>query len=239
MTNCYSGTELDSMVEARNYYRAILKLFRPYIGPRVVEVGAGIGTFSTFLLSLENVRELTVLEPASNLFPLLRQRLGADCRVRCVHGGWHAKLPSGEVDTVVYVNVLEHIKDDGGFLRSARQILVPGGTLLLFTPALPALYGTLDRQFGHYRRYTKLGLAKELQSAGFSLEFLRYFDLPGVLGWFLATKVLRRETLRPSDVRRYDRWVFSWSSKIEHGWAPPVGKNLLAIGRTMKMNVPA
>ena len=101
-------------------------------------------------------------------------------------------------------------------------------------PALPALYGSLDRQFGHYRRYTKLGLANALHAAGFSLELLRYFDFPGVLGWFLATKVLKRDTIRSSDVRHYDRFVFSWSSKIEHRWEPPIGKNLLAIGRKPK-----
>jgi SAM-dependent methyltransferase len=237
MTNtfCYSGTELDAFIEARNYYRAILKFFSPYVGARVVEVGGGIGTFSTFLLGLMNVRELTTLEPAANLFPLLSRRFSEDSRVRCVNGYLHDYPVSGDIDTVVSVNVLEHIEDDRRFLRSAQRILAPGGTILLFTPALPALYGTLDRQFGHYRRYTKCGLADELRSAGFSLEFLRYFDLPGVLGWFLATRVLKRDTIRSSDVRNYDRFVVPWSSKIERWWEPPVGKNLLAIGRKPKL----
>jgi SAM-dependent methyltransferase len=181
-----------------------------------------------------NVRELTTLEPAANLYPLLNRRFSQDSRVRCVNSYLHDYPPSGDIDTVVSVNVLEHVENDGGFLRSAQHILAPGGTILLFTPALPVLYGSLDRQFGHYRRYTKFGLANELQSAGFSLESLRYFDFPGVLGWFLATRVLRRDTLRPSDVRRYDRFVFSWLSKIERWWEPPTGKNLLAIGRKPK-----
>jgi len=146
----------------------------------------------------------------------------------------HDYLPSGDIDTVVSVNVLEHIENDGRFLRSAQHILAPGGRILLFTPALPALYGTLDRQFGHYRRYTKFGLSDKLRAAGFSLESLRYFDLAGVLGWFLATRVLKRNTIRPSDVSHYDRFVFSWSSKIERWWEPPIGKNLLAIGRKPK-----
>jgi SAM-dependent methyltransferase len=231
---CYSGTELDSFIEAQNYYRSILKYFRPYVGARVIEVGAGIGTFSSFLLGLMNVRELTTLEPAANLFPLLNRRFSGESRVRCVNGYLHDYLPCGEIDTVVSINVLEHVANDGGFLRSAQRLLAPGGTILLFTPALPALYGSLDRQFGHYRRYTKFGLANSLQSAGFSLESLRYFDLPGVLGWFLATRVLKKSTLRSSDVRHYDRFVFSWSSKIEHWWEPPIGKNLLAIGRKPK-----
>jgi SAM-dependent methyltransferase len=227
----YTGTELDSLVEARNYYRAILKLFRPYIGARVVEVGAGIGTFSSFLLDLESVRELIALEPAVNLFPLLNHRFSGDTRVRCVNRCLCGDLAYGDIDTVVSVNVLEHIENDGEFLRSAERILAPGGTLLLFTPALPSLYGSLDRQFGHYRRYSKLELAEELQAAGFVLESLRYFDLPGLLGWLVAAKVLRWDSFRPADVRRYDRLVFSWAAKIENWWEPPLGKNLLAIGR--------
>lgn len=230
-TFCYSGTELDSFTEARNYYRTILKFFRPYVGDRVVEVGAGIGTFSSFLLGLLNIRELTTLEPAANLFPLLNRRFSEDSRVTCVNSHLHDYVPSGDIDTVVSVNVLEHIEDDGEFLRSAQHILAPGGTILLFTPALPMLYGSLDRQFGHYRRYTKLGLANELWSAGFSLESLRYFDLPGILAWLLATRVLKKNTLRPSEVRHYDRFVFSWISQIERWCEPPIGKNLLAIGR--------
>jgi SAM-dependent methyltransferase len=233
-TFSYSGTELDSFVEARSYYRTIMKYFSPYVGARVVEVGAGIGTFSSFLLGLVNIRELITLEPAANLFPHLSRRFSQDRRVRCINGYLDDYPPTGDIDTVVSVNVLEHIEDDGGFLRSAHHILAPGGTILLFTPALPGLYGTLDRQFGHCRRYTKFGLSEEIVSAGFSLEFLRYFDLPGVLGWFLATRILRRDTIRSSDVRHYDRFVVSWSSKIEGWWEPPIGKNLLAIGRKAK-----
>ena len=211
-----------------------MKYFGPYVGARVLEVGAGVGTFSSFLLRLERVRELTALEPASNLFPHLRRRFSEDSRVRCVNGYLQDSLSSGDIDSVVSVNVLEHIEDDSGFLRSAHHMLAPGGTILLFTPALPGLYGTLDREFGHHRRYTKVSLTDELHSAGFSLEFIRYFDLPGVLGWFLATRVLKRATIRPLDVRRYDRYVVSWSSKIEHWLEPRVGKNLLAIGRKPK-----
>lgn len=232
--SCYSGTELDSLVEARNYYRAILKFFRPYVGARVAEVGAGIGTFSSYLLDLDAVRELTVLEPAENLFPLLDRRFAGDARVKCIKTYLQHDLALSDIDTVVSVNVLEHIEDDGEFLRTAEQILAPGGTILLFTPALPALYGSLDRQFGHHRRYSKTALTEGLRAAGFVLESLRYFDLPGLLGWFIATKVLNQESLRPADVRNYDRFVFSWAAKLEHWWGPPLGKNLLAIARKPK-----
>jgi SAM-dependent methyltransferase len=196
-----------------------------------VEVGAGIGTFSSYLLSLDKVRELTALEPAANLFPHLRRRFSNDGRVKCVNGYLEDFPPSGDIDTVVSVNVIEHIEDDGGYLRAAHNLLAPGGSILLFTPALPGLYGSLDREFGHHRRYTKSGLGGAIRSAGFSVEFLRYFDLPGVLGWFIVNRILKRKTIRAHEVRHYDRFVVSWSSKLESWWEPPAGKNLLAIGR--------
>lgn len=94
---CYPGRELDSLVEARNYYATILKYFRPYVGARVVEVGAGIGTFSNFLLGLESIKELTALEISANLFPILSRRFAADSRVKCINGHLHHDLPAGKL----------------------------------------------------------------------------------------------------------------------------------------------
>jgi hypothetical protein len=126
---------------------------------------------------------------------------------------------------------MEHVADDAEFLRSAFASLVPGGRIIIFVPALTFLYGTLDENFGHHRRYTKGGLAGKLTRHGFLLETLRYFNLPGVASWFLAGRVLRRRTLRASDVRFYDRWIVPWLSKLERMWEPPLGQNLLAIAR--------
>src|SRR5579864_3975983 len=81
----YSGTELDALGAARNYYQSILAYFSPYVGKRVVEVGAGIGTFSDCLLNCAKVTELTLIEPSDTLFPILRQRFAGETRVKTVH----------------------------------------------------------------------------------------------------------------------------------------------------------
>jgi SAM-dependent methyltransferase len=225
----YSGTELDSMAQAKNYYPWILRYFLPRIGRQVIEVGAGVGTLAEYLLAARPASEFVLIEPAANLFPALQVRHGNNPRVRVLQGTVEEHASNLVADSVVMVNVLEHVADDQLCLRTLFDVLRPGGTLLLFVPALPWIYGALDRAFGHYRRYTKPEFAGKLQHAGFHIEQLRYMNLPGVAAWYFAGKILRQTTLRPGSVRFYDHWVVPWWSKLEGKWAPPVGQSLLAV----------
>lgn len=227
----YSGTELEAMGCAGNYHRWIVSEFAPYLGPRVVEVGAGIGNFSDHLLRSGAVKELVAIEPAENLFPLLQQRFAQDARVRPLRGDLTELAGTLSVDSVVLVNVLEHVDDDAGLLRTIASILSAGGTLLLFVPAMPKLYGSLDKAFEHHRRYARGELDGKLQAAGFRIERLRYFNLPGVVAWFVAGKVLKQTTVRPAQVWLYDRMVVPWVSLLEKVWQPPFGQSLLAVAR--------
>jgi SAM-dependent methyltransferase len=227
----YGGNELEAMAEARNYYRWILSIVGPYVGKRVVEIGAGVGNFAAALLQATPVSELTLVEPAENLFPELARRFSADPRVRVVQGFMQEDAAFEGLSALISVNVIEHIDDDREFLRAGFTKLAPGGRIIIFAPALAFLYGSLDRNFGHCRRYSKTDLAGKLVTAGFRLEVLRYFNFPGVLAWFLTGRVLRRQTLRASSVRAYDRWVVPWLAKLELRWTPPLGQSLLAIAR--------
>jgi SAM-dependent methyltransferase len=225
----YPGTELDSMAEAENYYRWILSHFTSFLGKRVLEIGAGTGTFSSFLLNEVPDSELTLLEPAANLYPTLERRYEGNARVAVIQGRLEEHANSLSADSVVLVNVLEHVQNDQDYLEMIYRILNPRGNLLLFVPAVPHLYGSLDEAFGHFRRYTKNDLRRKLQGGGFRLERLRYVNLPGVASWFIAAKLLRLKSLEPADVRFYDRWVVPWCSKLEDLWPPPIGQSLLAV----------
>lgn len=225
----YSGTELDAMAEARNYCRWILDFFAPYLGQKVIEIGAGAGTFSQLLLSSGRASELVLFEPGANLFPLLQQRFANDPRVHLQSGSFDPSVLEEPADSIVLVNVLEHISDDDALLLQMRQSLRPGGRVLLFVPALEWNYGSLDEAFEHHRRYSKAILRKKLERAGFRVERARYVNFLGITSWFLAGKVLRRRTLRPGQVRWYDRWIIPWSFKLEQIWEPPVGQSLVAV----------
>jgi SAM-dependent methyltransferase len=227
----YSGSELDAVAEAANYYRWIIDGFAKHLGPRTVEAGAGIGTVSELILRRGAVEDLLLIEPASNNVPTLRKRFAGDRRVRVHHGYLEDLAPTLQADTIIAVNVLEHVEKDHEFLRSAHRGLVPGGKLLILVPAVPAIFGSLDRAFDHYRRYTRRALRSAVVGAGFQIEDLHYLNGLGVAAWFMAGRVLNRTTLGRSQVRFYDRWVIPWLSRIEEIIHPPIGQSLFLIAR--------
>lgn len=224
----YSGKELEAMAEAKNYCQWIMRYFGPYLGRRVVEIGAGAGTFSALLLNSKGTESLALFEAAHNLFPQLRMRF-SDERVRVHCSTFDRELLCDPPDSVVMVNVLEHVLDDTGLLSEIYESLRPNGSLLLFVPALEWNYGSLDKAFEHHRRYDKRELKEKLQDAGFRIERVRYVNAMGIASWFLAGNVLRQTTLKAAQVRWYDRWIIPWSFWLEQLWEPPLGQSLLAI----------
>jgi len=232
----YSGEELDALGEAKNYYGWITDRFAPYLGPRIVEVGAGIGTSTQHLLDKRPDARLLAVEPAENNFPRLARRFADDARVTPVQGYLDDSIPTASADAVVAVNVMEHVKDDAGFLRHAARVLAPGGHVLVFVPALPALYGSLDEEFEHYRRYTRPGLVARLREAGLEPVSVRYLNLPGMVAWWLYAKLLRRRTITDRAARFYDRWVVPAVRVVEDRIALPVGNGLIAVARKNETN---
>ncbi len=227
----YSGTELEAVGEARNYYDWIIDSFAARIGKRAVEAGAGIGTVSDLILRRARPRELLLIEPDDGNARMLRQHFQKDDRVVVHHGYLEDLASSLKADSVIAVNVLEHVERDADFLRAAHEALVDSGYLLLLVPALPAIFGSLDRAFDHFRRYTRSGLRKQLLDAGFEIETLRYLNALGVVAWFVSGRVFRRSTLTRAQVRFYDRRVIPWLRTLEGRFQPPIGQSLLAIAR--------
>jgi SAM-dependent methyltransferase len=227
----YSGEELDAMTAAVNYYRWIARRFAPWLGDRVVEVGAGIGTFAGHLREAAPGARLTLVEPAGNNYPHLRARFAGDPRVRTLQGYLHDLDEPGSATSVVAVNVMEHVRDDAAFLAAAHRLLAPGGHALVFVPALAALYGTLDEALEHFRRYTRPELEERLRGAGLTPLRVAYTNLPGVAAWWLTGRVLRKRTMHAREVGIYDRWVIPWVQRLERVWTPPLGQSLIAVAR--------
>lgn len=229
----YLSDELGPMALAKNYYRWIMGEFRPHLGQVVCELGAGIGTFSSLLLE-ENIHQLILVEPAHNLLACLRDRFTAEGRVRVVDGEVEAyadRLREDRVDTIVGVNVLEHIDDDRRTLATLAKILPSGGKLLLFVPALPWLFGSLDEAVGHYRRYRKIELQTKITEAGFQILELKFMNVPGLVSWFVAGRILKARTLSPGMVQWYDRWVIPVVRTIESRLTMPAGQSLTVIAQ--------
>jgi SAM-dependent methyltransferase len=232
----YTGRELESMGFAANYHRWILETFRPYLGRRVVEVGAGSGNFSEVILETRP-DSLTMLEPSANLFPVLAQRVPQFDHRRVAEAHQRSLSDATEIirsaapDSILYVNVLEHIEDDEGELAAAHSALGAGGRILIFVPANRWLMGAFDRQLGHYRRYTLHELQSKCRSAGFTIMLSSWFDIMGVIPWWLKYRVLQSTHMEPGWVRLHDRWVVPVSKFIEGIVRVPIGKNIIMVGR--------
>ncbi|MFT3744905.1 MAG: class I SAM-dependent methyltransferase [Pyrinomonadaceae bacterium] len=228
----YPGKDLEAMSFAVNYHKWILDEFRPYIGRKVIEVGAGTGDFSTLLLN-EKIDELSLVEP-SEMFEQLSTNIASESISVGFFHNIFADLAGQFVgtkapDTIIYINVLEHIEDDAHELRLMYDCLVPGGHALIFVPALPSLYGEFDRQIGHFRRYVKKGLNDLATDAGFKVVKAKYFDFVGIFPWFVKYKILGSASLESGLIKLYDTVAVPVNKVAESIVTPPIGKNLLFV----------
>ncbi len=226
----YAGHDLEILSEAPYYHAWIVDYFLPYLRGHVVEIGAGTGSMSVRLAPL--AERLDVIEPSANLIPVLEHRLAAHPHARVSRGLLFDDLvrrPDNSVDAVVLINVLEHIDDDDAALAEIARVLVPGGHLLLYVPALPMLMSNLDRVHGHFRRYMRRSLTAKVGLAGLVPLDTRYMDLPGVPAWLLLNTWGGKVTFNPRLIRVYDRLVVPLARRLESLIPPPIGKNLIMV----------
>ena len=227
--------ELERLAEADHFFGWIADELVPHLGHRILEVGAGIGTMSLKLLERLPGAQITALEPDPKLHDELVTRTKRHPEVQTLNVTSTDLVQSDmapSFDSVVYVNVLEHILDDVGELRTARDLLVPGGTLAVFVPALPRLYGSMDFKSGHHRRYVRESLRSVVTEAGFELVDLRYLDVLGVAPYFAMYRLLDVKSLGSVSSGGYDKIIVPLSRAVQRLVPdPPFGKNLLAIAR--------
>ena len=230
IANPFPDDVLEDMGDMPNYNDWIVGQLGAYITGRTVEIGAGLGTIS------ERVRpyaaHLDLVEPTPSLAERLNTKFADDdgCLVsEQTLEHWLENTPGGAYDTVVMVNVLEHIKDDHAAARGLFDALTPEGKLLIFVPALPFLFSELDRVYGHFRRYRRQELRICVESAGFRIEKLRYFDITGVLPWWLINTLMGKTSFHQPSLTVYDKLLVPPTKLIESFLAPPLGKNLILI----------
>jgi SAM-dependent methyltransferase len=221
--------DLEELARARNLCDWMFEQFAPHVGPRTVEVGAGIGTFTHRLL-MAGAEEVLVVEPEPACVSTLGRRLAGDTRVTVAV----EQLPDaptlastrGEWDYVLCQNVLEHIEDDHAAMSAMAAGLRPGGRLTVLVPAHPRLYGALDRTFGHHRRYTRERLRDVVESAGLVITDLHAFNLLGVPGWWVKNRRGAGE-IGSGALRAYEALLRAWRP-VERRMRPPWGLSVIA-----------
>jgi SAM-dependent methyltransferase len=222
---------LDTLASATRFNRWMADTIAPWVGRRVLELGAGIGNISRCLAPR---RELYVASDIdAEHLARLRVRLHHRPNFRAVHCDLNSDADfeplAGAVDTVVCLNVLEHIEDDSAALGRIRTALSPGGRALILVPEGMSVYGELDRVLGHCRRYSHAGLLQKLESAGFVVEEIFGFNRATRPGWYLNGRLLRRSDFSRLQLGLFDRTVWLWRRLDRFlPWAPT---SLIAVAR--------
>ncbi|HZN60954.1 MAG TPA: class I SAM-dependent methyltransferase [Planctomycetota bacterium] len=226
----YPGGELRLFEHARNWKRYWSDFLRPHIRGDAAEIGAGIGANTELLLPRHGSGAWVCAEPdpaqAAELEARMRRRgLLGRCEIIAdtIRG-----LAGRSFDTILYIDVLEHIQDDAAELGRARDLLRSGGRLVVLGPAYPALYSAFDRAIGHHRRYTKESL-RGLAPAPLRLRRLAHLDVAGCASSYANVRFLRQGLPTPRQIRLWDRVLVPCSRALDpllgFGW----GRSVVAV----------
>jgi SAM-dependent methyltransferase len=232
----FATADLEVMSDAQNYVQWIFsELVAPHLGRTVLEIGSGIGTFSTRIAATPGVERLTSIEIDPSSAEAARRALAvAQVKKQVEHivGDYlGAALPKDHYDSALLINVLEHLQDDRAAIRKARSELRMDGSLVIFVPAFELLMSGLDRRLGHYRRYTTGSLQKLLEGAGLTVTSLRYYNVTGFLGWLWRFRILGRTEQSPALVRFFDRVILPVQLRVERALPLPVGQSVYAVAK--------
>lgn len=226
----YAGGELERFRDARNWKTYIRRNLHPHIAGKVLEVGAGIGTNTAFLLS-DRVTRWDCLEPDPVLLARLSlrvRRLETPVPIRTLPGTLASLPPEARYDVILYVDVLEHIENDEAELAVAAQHLVPGGKLAVLAPAHGWLFSPFDRAVGHLRRYS-IPRLRALTPAGMHSCSARYLDAMGMLASLGNRFLLKSSEPSPASLMVWDRVLVPCSVPLDRALGYRLGKSVMVI----------
>jgi 2-polyprenyl-3-methyl-5-hydroxy-6-metoxy-1,4-benzoquinol methylase len=225
-------SDLETMGAAVNYRRWMFRRIERFLGRRILEVGAGIGNFTELLLDRELVVATDIHQDCvAYLSRRFTGRTGVIALQMNAADPALVQLARYNLDTIVCMNVLEHIEDDTAALAHMHAVLQPSGRLVLLVPAFQFLFGTVDESLNHYRRYTKRTLLPKVRAAGFHVERAFYMNVVGMAGWFVNNRLVKRSEESPQQIQFFDRVVAPMAEWIERVLPPPVGLSLIAACR--------
>lgn len=227
----FFAMDLAQMAKAKNYMAWQFRLIKPYLGRSILEIGGGIGNFTELLAACAD--QVISVEPNQHCFAKLLEKT-AHLKNVTAHDTTAEDLgdliPKGfEADTIVCMNVLEHLRDDELAINTFTRYLKSGGNLVLINPAVPWIFGVIDRKLGHYRRYSKQSTRELLTATGLKPIELRYFNFIGVWAWWWNARVAKAETQSDFQIRVFDQLIVPIASRIESLVPLPVGQSLLIV----------
>ncbi len=229
----FFARDLEQMARANNYRRWQFEMVAPHVQGAVLEVGGGIGNFTPELARLAS--SVISLEPNADCHRQLVEKTRSLPNVTVYNITAEAldeKIGADyAADTVVCMNVLEHLKDDEAAVRAFSRRLKPGGVLVLLIPGVQWLFGEIDQRLGHYRRYSRPNARALMEKVGLTPVKIRYFNFIGLWGWFWNARVTRRISQSDAQILVFDKFIVPWQSRLEALLPPPIGQSLLVVAR--------
>ena len=222
----YEGDELALFQHARNWKKYFSSVIRPLIQGDTLETGAGIGA-TTPLINDGSARAWLLLEPDPGMCAILENKIAqkelpSNCQVK---NGTIQSL-TGQFDSIVYIDVLEHIEQDKNELALAAGLLRKGGTLVVLAPAFNHLFSEFDKSIGHHRRYNKKML-KRLNPEGLILDQCRYFDSMGYFAALMNRLFMKQKYPTNSQVTFWDSWLVPVSKFTDRIFMNSFGKSII------------
>lgn len=219
---------LESMNQAVWYNKWTLNKFKKFLNGEILEVGCGIGNFTSTLV---NYGQVWAIDINNEYIEKTKDKVKGKARVGFgdIEKGKYF-FPSRKFDVIVCLNVLEHIKDDAAAGNNLYQLLRKGGKLILLAPAHWFLYGEIDRSIGHFRRYNKRGLIKQLGGVGFKVTWSRNINFLGALGWFITGRILKKEKVDGKAIKIFNL-IAPFFLSPEDLFEPPIGTSILVVAK--------
>jgi SAM-dependent methyltransferase len=221
---------LEALATASAYNDWMFSLFEEFIGNRVLEIGCGTGNLTRHLV--EKADEVTAIDIHPEYLRLLSRSVQVPKGHTLIVRNQNFLEDMTDLvgyDTVVLINVLEHLPEPDEALGRIHQALTTNGRVIVLVPALRLLYSRFDELIGHYRRYTCKSLAGELSRAGFTIKKNTYFNILGVAGWWLRFCLLKREYFTTRAVGMFES-LAPLMRAIESLASPPIGLSVVGVG---------
>jgi 2-polyprenyl-3-methyl-5-hydroxy-6-metoxy-1,4-benzoquinol methylase len=228
MSSAEQAFWLDHLGRADRFSRWVAAEIAPFIGRSILEVGCGTGTFTRLMAPA--AERLLAIDIDAGFVRAARKAVAAFPAAKVERADVTKSALPQDFDTVVMLDVLEHIEDDVAMLKRLRTCLAPGGRIVVKVPAIPSLHGPMDAAIGHYRRYDPETLRAVLAAAGFEMIGCRPFNMLAILGWWLNGKVLGR-TKPPGEQVRLFNLLVPALRLVERLIGPPTGLSLIAASR--------
>ncbi|MCU1335693.1 MAG: glycosyl transferase, family 2 [Bryobacterales bacterium] len=203
---------LEALSVAPRFNRWMADTVEPYLGKEIMEIGAGIGNL-TKLFIRRRKRYVAADIDRRHLARLGTQfgdRPNFESRYCDLNYPEHFAEFADQLDTVICLNVLEHVEDDTAGLKSIYSVLKPGGRAVILVPCGKELFGTLDTALGHYRRYSRQELMEKIAHAGFVVDQALDFNRISRPAWYVSGRMLKRTVLKRGQLRLFDQFVWLW-----------------------------